>query len=233
MTTLAPNRLRSALMGGASFAALSLGLFVVFQANDPEPYRLHTEETVAQQDSRARPAPTQQASPQPLNDVQKSLNRVVLSEPTVIAEEADAGPLVRQQDGALAKVGQSQPEMSRAIAPAPATATSFLADREIQPAPEARDRYANADANPVKLVAETPVSTFSIDVDTASMAIVRQSLMSGNMPPKEAVRTEELINYFPYDYPAPTGDAPFETTTTVMDAPWAEGRKLIFPYNDS
>ena len=92
---------------------------------------------------------------------------------------------------------------------------------------ENRDQFANADANPVKLVAEEPVSTFSIDVDTASMSIVRRSIMAGALPPKEAVRTEELINYFPYNYPAPTGDTPFRTTATVMDAPWAEGRKLV------
>ena len=80
----------------------------------------------------------------------------------------------------------------------------------------------------MKLVAEDPVSTFSIDVDTASMSIVRRSIMAGALPAKDAVRTEELINYFPYDYAAPESAAtPFAVQTTLMDAPWAERRQLL------
>ena len=65
-------------------------------------------------------------------------------------------------------------------------------------------------ANPfVKVAGETALSTFSIDVDTASYANVRRFLTQGTLPPKDAVRIEELINYFRYDYPQPKGDDPF------------------------
>ena len=70
---------------------------------------------------------------------------------------------------------------------------------------QAGDRFARVDPNRLKVVAEEPVSTFSIDVDTASYSFLRASLQRGVLPPKEAIRIEELINYFAYDYPAPSG----------------------------
>ena len=72
-----------------------------------------------------------------------------------------------------------------------------------------------------------PLSTFSIDVDTASYAIVRRFLSSGNLPPSDAVRIEELVNYFPYDYPQPTGDAPFSVTMETAACPWRSGNLLL------
>ena len=103
-----------------------------------------------------------------------------------------------------------------------------IGDRVATPLPDT-ESFANADANPLKIAAEDPVSTFSIDVDTASWAVIRSSLMAGMMPPKEAVRIEEMINYFPYDYPAPAADSPdpFRPTVTVMDTPWNDGTQLV------
>ncbi len=98
----------------------------------------------------------------------------------------------------------------------------------VAPAPEFRDQYEDVDPNPVKLVSEEPVSTFSIDVDTASYANVRRFLEDGVLPPRDAVRIEELINYFDYTYPQPAeGEAPFSTQVNVMPSPFAEGRELI------
>jgi Ca-activated chloride channel homolog len=91
-----------------------------------------------------------------------------------------------------------------------------------------RDRFTASDANAVKSVASEPVSTFSIDVDIASYAFVRRALNAGNLPPKEAVRVEEMINYFPYDYPLPEDkSAPFRPTVSVLPAPWNPANKLI------
>ena len=91
-----------------------------------------------------------------------------------------------------------------------------------------RDQFASVDENPVRRVADEPVSTFSIDVDTASYAFVRRKLMQGVLPQKDAVRVEELVNYFDYDYPLPaTREAPFRPTVTVMDSPWKQGNKLV------
>ena len=90
------------------------------------------------------------------------------------------------------------------------------------------DRFARVDPNRLKVAAEEPVSTFSIDVDTASYSFTRASLQQGVLPPKEAVRIEELINYFPYDYPAPSGrDTPFATQVTVVPAPWNPSTRLM------
>ncbi|MCE2515872.1 MAG: von Willebrand factor type A domain-containing protein [Acidobacteria bacterium] len=93
---------------------------------------------------------------------------------------------------------------------------------------QAGDRFASVDPNRLKVAAEEPVSTFSIDVDTASYSFTRASLQQGVLPPKEAVRIEELINYFPYDYPAPSGrDNPFATQVTVLPAPWNPSTRLM------
>lgn len=89
------------------------------------------------------------------------------------------------------------------------------------------EAYPYAAPNPIKIVTEDPVSTFSIDVDTAAYAIVRNSLMNGTMPPLGAVRIEEMVNYFPYSYPAPEGDAPFRPTVTVADTPWNPNTQLV------
>jgi len=90
------------------------------------------------------------------------------------------------------------------------------------------ERYEDVEPNPVKLVAEEPVSTFSIDVDTASYANVRRYLNNGVLPPKDAVRVEELVNYFDYAYPLPeAGGDPFSTSVSLAPSPWAEGRELI------
>lgn len=94
--------------------------------------------------------------------------------------------------------------------------------------PEAdTEAYANEAPNPLKVVVEEPVSTFSIDVDTASYGVVRNSLLNGYMPPREAVRVEEMINYFPYAYPGPEGDVPFQPTVSVVPTPWNAGTQLI------
>lgn len=84
-----------------------------------------------------------------------------------------------------------------------------------------RENYAHVDSNPVQRVAEHPVSTFSIDVDTGSYANVRRFLRSGVLPVRDAVRVEELINYFSYDYPVPETPAlPFRLTTEIGPTPW-------------
>lgn len=90
------------------------------------------------------------------------------------------------------------------------------------------EAFANAAANPVKVVTEEPVSTFSIDVDTASYALVRSSLQNGQLPPPDAVWVEEMINYFPYDFAEPeAGEAPFRPTVSVMGTPWNAGTQLV------
>lgn len=74
---------------------------------------------------------------------------------------------------------------------------------------------------------DNPLSTFSIDVDAASYSNVRRFLQNGQLPPAGAVRTEELINYFKYDYPQPSGENPFSINTEIADCPWNNKHKLV------
>ena len=91
-----------------------------------------------------------------------------------------------------------------------------------------RDRFPDFDPNPVRVTAEMPVSTFSIDVDTAAYGYMRASLNEGRLPEKDAVRIEELINYFPYGYaPPPTPDTPFAAQVSLMPAPWNDATRLM------
>ena len=89
------------------------------------------------------------------------------------------------------------------------------------------ERYAEIEENPFLETARAPLSTFSIDVDTASYANVRRFLNDGQLPPKDAVRIEELVNYFEYDYPQPAGDLPFSVNTEVAAAPWNPRHKIV------
>ncbi len=91
-----------------------------------------------------------------------------------------------------------------------------------------RDRFSHPDQNSVKLVKEQPVSTFSIDIDTASYSFVRRQLNRGVLPSEDAVHVEEMINYFDYQYPLPSSrKGPFSTQVNVIDSPWHQGNKLV------
>ena len=109
-----------------------------------------------------------------------------------------------------------------------ATAPGYTAPGDVIVRREDRDRFSKFDDNPQKLVKEEPVSTFSVDVDTASYAFVRRMLNQGTLPPKNAVRVEELVNYFTYDYPAAEDKArPFKPTVAVYPSPWNKETKLL------
>ncbi len=94
--------------------------------------------------------------------------------------------------------------------------------------PTNREKYAHLEENQTKLVSEKPVSTFSIDVDTGSYTNVRRMLNQGQLPPHDAVRIEEMINYFTYDYPPPkTLEPPFKVTTEIAPTPWNNQTYLL------
>ena len=114
---------------------------------------------------------------------------------------------------------EAAPEAYLAGAPAPI---------DVMPMPEPdTEAYATAPANPVKVTAEEPVSTFSTDVDTASYSIVRATLNAGMLPTPEQVRVEEMVNYFPYSYAIPEPGQAFRTSVSVMPTPWNDGTRLV------
>ena len=105
------------------------------------------------------------------------------------------------------------------IAPA-APRAGFTAD--------SRDKFEHFEVNPLWQVADKPESTFSVDVDTASYSFARRMLNGGELPQKDSVRVEEMINYFDYAWPAAkSAEVPFEPTLAVSDSPWGKGKKLV------
>ena len=110
--------------------------------------------------------------------------------------------------------------------------TSDLRSRDDTAAPQyrdqGRDKFSDITPNPLKVVTEDPVSTFSIDVDTASYAFARKALNNGVLPQKDAVRVEEMVNYFDYGYQAPENrEQPFKANVSVMPTPWNTNTKLL------
>lgn len=133
-------------------------------------------------------------------------------------------------NNSMAKDAQSYPTPAYANA---ANATSNTSASSYPLADETSDnsakgeRYAEINENPFLETKQAPLSTFSIDVDTASYSNVRRFINQGTMPPKDAVRIEELINYFDYDYPQPVGNVPFSVTNEVAVCPWNSKHKIV------
>lgn len=129
--------------------------------------------------------------------------------------------------------------MPAAKAPAGNETVGALAKSEMAPAPASlpavadeaeafnTESYDRIDENPFLEVRQNPLSTFSVDVDTASYANVRRFLTGGAMPPKDAVRIEEMVNYFTYHYSPPTDDVPFAVHTEVAGCPWQPEHRLL------
>ncbi|MFK7945104.1 MAG: von Willebrand factor type A domain-containing protein [Paracoccaceae bacterium] len=127
-------------------------------------------------------------------------------------------------------VGVPVKAMAEPKALAEAPIAEATAPDQITPTPQetGRDKFEDFETNPVKVTAEDPVSTFSVDVDTASYSFMRAALNNGVLPQKDSVRVEELINYFDYNYAGPDGrETPFATHVTVMPTPWNTGTELM------
>lgn len=147
----------------------------------------------------------------------------VLTEP--LTKPASPPPMALQEESA--KLHRSAGYVAQAplasIAPAPMADLQQSGYVDVP-----REQYQNLPDNPIHAVAQDPVSTFSIDVDTGSYANVRRLLNEGRLPPKGAVRLEEMVNYFPYDYALPSAEgSPFGITTELAPTPWNPNTRLL------
>jgi Ca-activated chloride channel family protein len=146
------------------------------------------------------------------------------AKPVAPAQEHDAHAAVARRK--LEERGQLMDhKLMRSM---PATVGAMSPELRLPSEPTDRENYGHFDDNPVKRVAEAPVSTFSIDVDTGSYSNVRRFLNQGRLPVKDAVRVEEMLNYFSYDYPLPRDKTrPFSVTTEIAPTPWNKDSHLL------
>lgn len=169
-------------------------------------------------------------------NIAEALNR---SEQLQLAERKMLAKEKREMAGAVAMQAAKPLAAPMSIAPSvsmpPASVSDMAMPVPQQPVDvsnaqpqEYRDRFSDFEENPVIATSENSVSTFSIDVDTAAYSFTRRMLNDGHLPAKDAVRLEEMINYFDYDYPLPKRKSePFTTNVTVTDSPWKAGNKLV------
>lgn len=123
-----------------------------------------------------------------------------------------------------------QPPITMGVATDTYAVTGLVAEEAPIPVYESEitENYEEIVSNPLHLTVKDPVSTFSVDVDTASYANARRFLNAGQMPPQDAIRVEEMVNYFDYDYAKPEGrEVPFAVSTEVSETPWNENTYLL------
>ncbi|MDW6020462.1 VWA domain-containing protein [Mesorhizobium sp. BAC0120] len=244
------NRKMYATPAIAGLLALPIAGYTAYHLMLEQPFRFMPQDTVgetakpghAEKTTVAKPmtlhaAKKNEAAPSPLGrgvDTGLPLERGAKPDAQTTVASEQIAPL--PPEPMAPRVIASQPQDGRAAggaaAPRPAaqdqlSAVQVPADQEVQQ-PENRDRLQEFKANPVRSVATDPVSTFSIDVDTASYSFVRRSLKEGLLPQADTVRVEEMINYFPYDWKGPDSAAtPFNATVTVMPTPWNAETRLM------
>ncbi len=182
--------------------------------------------TSARHDTLPAEAPTGEAARQRTEmktEALKNAAREDAAETEIAAPSASADMPAAQPAPRLQQMGQegivSLQQRSTMVHPVP---------EPFVPAQPNRDKVGSFDSNPVRSAAEQPVSTFSVDVDTASYAYVRRSLKEGVLPQPDTVRVEELVNYFPYAWKGPeSAETPFNADVTVMPAPWNGEHRLM------
>jgi len=174
---------------------------------------------------------------------------IAAGQASAASSQADVSTRREAREQAVGIVGRSQPPAAKvaayagisapqpsihAYAPSPSYAppppgyNAPLSPQLAVSAPRNTENYETHVDNPIQRVAENPVSTFSIDVDTGSYSNVRRMLMAGQRPPADAVRAEEMINYFDYGYAGPASrSTPFQVSTEIASAPWNSKHQLL------
>lgn len=149
------------------------------------------------------------------------------TEPVVIADALSIVPEVKRQHQLIRKCSPSRKmECGKVMGVA---GPSYYGGGYMQQLPPGfnTEEYDRIYENRFLKVTDKPLSTFSIDVDAASYSNMRRFLMNNSLPPKDAIRIEEMINYFTYNYKAPKDGDPFSITTEMGPCPWDEKHKLV------
>jgi len=168
----------------------------------------------------------------------KTTRLEIILQPGAVAETVSVAPESRTMDapkrvdGGRGGGAGGRVQGQEGMYATPAPLAPPFGDRRgpVYPGMPSRDfnteAYDRIDDNPFRRITQDPLSTFSIDVDTASYANVRRFLNSGSLPPRDAVRIEELVNYFRFDYPRPVSGQPFSVTTEIAACPWNPKHRL-------
>ena len=148
-----------------------------------------------------------------------------------LAPSEPTNPVRQERQNLQGQQGQGQ-QQSRFFATPPAAPAApgvprNAAGRTRDSLYNGTESYGAINDNPFLPAAQNQLSTFSIDVDTASYSNVRRFINQNQLPPRDAVRIEEMINYFNYDYPQPSGDTPIGATVEAASAPWNPQHRLV------
>ena len=172
-------------------------------------------------------AAQQPEPPRPVEESARDQHVDAIGRPEVAAAEPDLSEIV-VTGGRQARNAASGPHGTLGKAAVSAPMVAYRMPMPIYQQTADTERYEHRSENPVHRAAEEPVSTFSIDVDTGAYANVRRFLNDGQLPPQDAVRVEEMINYFDYQYAPPaTREVPFKVATELANAPWNQDAWLL------
>lgn len=214
-------------IGTAAIALLVLPLgWQLYTSTALPPVWEHRSESVQSEAEGKSAAPDTVAVPQPVE---------ISAEPLLQETAPPPAPAPMVAPSPVAPTGvpmttmrTAAPQAYESFAPYDAAPGSIVNSRSRSATDPSGDTFAAFEEQRLKIAAEEPVSTFSIDVDTASYAYARRQLQEGYVPEPDAIRIEELLNYFPYDYaPAPSADVPFQPTLKVFPTPWNDKTQLL------
>ncbi|MGL6210680.1 MAG: vWA domain-containing protein [Paracoccaceae bacterium] len=212
---------RPILATTTSIAAIAVAAVLVLPLTDAPPQR---EQSIPEAPLPPAPLNTELPAVEAASAEEATMQDAVVA-PQTAPTAAPAQARLKQAPAGAAPLAESA-QMDGLAAAAPASMDAEADFTLAQPTDPNTEAFATEDPNPVKITAEAPVSTFSIDTDTASYAVIRSSLNAGQLPDPAAVRVEEMVNYFPYAYPAPETE-PFAASIATMPTPWNEGTQLV------
>lgn len=216
------NIKKALLLGGTGLVTASLATMILLpQTPNGEVAIATLEEGVVARKNAQTPA-------NGFADV-RSIRATKETAPAAVAGKSAQGLMQRASPPNFAISRQAEPMMTQSdVMVLPAPYPPQINPDMVAPEMQGSDRFPQVAESEMKQVGDAPISTFSVDVDTASYTTLRSYLMSGRVPDREAVRIEEMINYFQYDYTAPTDvEAPFSVDVANFETPWNTGTEIV------